>query len=173
MQRLQATTLHLAETTSARVVTLWRQVPDILTLEQFRSLASTVIARANAQGVALADVGLSAEVLRQLGKARTPLGIQPTPVQVDQERIAATIDRALALEDPEAELGRMARSEPLLTVATTVQTGMVQHGASGWTRGLSGGSCPLCVGWADGVVRPTSTRMVRHNGCDCIQQPNF
>lgn len=153
---------------------LWAAVEaGDLTLPRFRSLGASTIAQANQAGVQLADIGLTAEVTRQLRRPSSPVGLRPTPTQVDRVRIGAEIDRIVATQDPAPSLRSLARSEPFLTVATAVQAGMQRRGATGWTRRLSGASCPLCTGWADGVVRSAETRMVRHHGCDCIQSPVF
>jgi hypothetical protein len=186
VQQVQAASRRLAEATGNRLVALWSLVESgDLTTARFRQLASAAVASANMQGVSLADLGLTAEITRQLGRRAAPLGLLPTRTQTDQARIARNIDDIIGStpasatsaadlsESRKARLHRLGRSEPLLTVATAVQTGMARRDARGWTRGLSGGSCPLCVGWADGVVRSTETRMVRHVGCDCIQSPVF
>lgn len=144
-----------------------------LTVPRFRALGASLIAQANQAGVQLADMGLTAEVTRQLRRPTAPLGLRPTPVQVDRDRIAGGIDRIIAEPDPKGALARLGRSEPLLTVAATVQTAMVRRGATGWTRQLDNDPCKVCSGWADGVVRSTGTRMARHVGCGCIQQPVF
>lgn len=173
MQQVQTAARRLADRTSAEILALWAQLEaEEITPARFRSAAVVVIAQANAAGVTLADLGLAAEVARQLGRAARPLGLSDA-VAVDQARIGAGVDQAASGDSPPAALDRLARSEPLLTVANGVQLAMVAHGAAGWTRMLTGTSCPLCTGWADGVVRPAQTRMARHVGCDCIQAPVF
>lgn len=175
MQKTQQAARRLADQTRATVVALWaRQTAGEITSAQFRTLAAAAVAQANTAGVTLADVGLAAEVTRHLRRSVAPLGLTPTDVQVDQDRMARDIDRITARTlEPEDQLGDWASSEPHLTVAATVQRAMPRHGIERWTRGLSGGSCPKCTGWADGVARPTSVPMARHVGCDCIQQPVF
>lgn len=186
MEQVQAASRRLAEATGDRLAALWALVEaDLLTLARFRALAATLVTRANAQGVALADMGLTAEITRQLGRRAAPLGLRPNRAAVDMRRILADIDRIIAntpvsattpeevMESRQDQLRRLGRSETLLTVANAVQDGMARRGAQGWTRGLSGGSCPLCTSWADGVVRAATVRMARHPGCDCIQLPQF
>jgi hypothetical protein len=186
VELVQAVAGRLAERTAAGVVALWEQVEaGALSEERFRSLASAMIATANAAGVTLADLGLTAEVTRQTGVSSRPLGLRTDRVQADQVRIAAGLDSVLAeqpsragtpellAESRRARLAQFARSEPLLTVASSVQVAMQRHGASGWVRQTAGKSCPLCSDWDDGVVRPTTVRMARHNGCDCLQAPIF
>lgn len=175
MQATQSATRRLAEGTRAAVLGLWALVAEgEISVDQFRTLAAAEVASANTAGVNLADIGLAAEVTRQLRRITSPIGLGAPDVAVDQARMARDIDRTIAsTDDPGPLLGDWAASEPYLTVANTVQAGMALHGFEGWTRGLSGASCPTCLGWADGVVRPVSVSMIRHPGCDCIQLPTF
>lgn len=157
---------------------LWALQRDgTLTLAQFKSRATAEVAKANAAGVGLADIGLAAEITKALGTPTAPLGLEPDDVQLDQDRMADNIDRILNGdwddEDPSDALGDWAASEPYLTVATSVQRGMAAHGIERWVRVLTGTSCPVCVGWADGIARSVDTPMARHIGCDCIQAPVF
>lgn len=168
MQATQQAANRLAERTRTDVVALWALG---LSRAQFRTRAAALIARANTAGVQLADIGLAAEITRVLRIPTPPLGLIPTAVQVDQDRIVRDIDRITAYDDPEGELGNWAASEPHLTVATAVQEGMRRRGIERWVRQLSGTSCPLCTGWADGIARSVETPMARHFGCDCLQVP--
>ena len=63
MERTQATSLALADRTSAQVGSLWDRVGDGLTVSQFQRLAAQVIAQANAQGVALIDLEVKGRLL--------------------------------------------------------------------------------------------------------------
>lgn len=186
MEQTQIAARQLADHTGQRVAALWSLVErGELTAAEFRRLAATAVAAANARGVTLADLGVTAEVIRQLRRPTRPLALRPTAAQLDQRRIARDIDRILdkhpaiadtperLAESREDRLSAWAASEPLLTVATTVGIAMTRRRVGGWTRRLLGDSCPLCIGWADGVVRSPTTRMARHPGCDCIQQPQF
>lgn len=174
MDLAQTASLRLADQTETAVLTLWAQVAaGSATVAEFRQEASALIAAANVAGVTIADIGLAAEVTRQLGTPTGPVGLQPSPQQVDQGRIAAGLDTVLATNDPAKTLAGFVRSEPLLTVATAVQTGMARHGASGWVRATDSDPCKLCSGWADGRTRSVDTHMARHVGCACIQQPVF
>lgn len=175
MERTQIAANRLADDTRTKVTGLWVLVQNgRLTRSQFRTQASAAVARANTAGVSLADVGLAAEITRQLRTPTPPLGLLPNDVQVDQDRMGDDIDRITGrVDDPTGELGDWAASEPLLTVATANQEAMRRRGIDRWVRVLSGTSCPLCTGWADGIARSTDTPMARHVGCDCIQQPIF
>jgi hypothetical protein len=172
MERTQQASNRLADRTRTEILSLWALVvAGEITRPAFRTRASAAVARANTAGVQLADIGRAAEITRQLRRPTPPLGLRPNRLQVDQSRMARDIDRITTLKDPSDSLGQWARSEPLLTVATAIQVAMSARGVEGWTRRLSGASCPLCTRWADGQTRPTSVSMVRHPGCDCIQQP--
>lgn len=176
MKRTQAAARRLADRTASAVMRLWAFVEaGEITVDEFRRLAAQLVAAANAAGVMLADIGLAAEVMRQIGRPARPVGLTD-PVAVDQTRIGRSLTAAIDTPSGEAaaaRLERVVRSEPLLTVANAVQAGMIAHGAIGWTRQLTGTSCSLCTSWADGRVRPPTVRMARHLGCDCIQAPVF
>lgn len=176
MEQAHRANNRLADTTANQVGTVWAQVEQgDLDLGGFRAAAPVIVARANTRGVALADLIIASEATRQLRRPVPPLGLRPTRAQVDQERMRAEIDRILDLhpdDSPASGLTEWARSEPLVTVATAMQLGLRLRGAW-WVRSLTGTSCPLCTGWADGRARPPTVRMGRHRGCDCLQQPVF
>lgn len=155
-----------------------------LTPDEFLAIASAAIARANAQGAALADIGLTAEVVRQVRHPARPLGLGANPLALDQARIADALRTAIADQQAEQDveqaaaaqrnrIAQTARSEPLVTVANATQAGMRHRRAHGWVRELDLNACKVCEGWADGVVRSVDTHMARHLGCGCIQQPVF
>lgn len=186
MEATQSASLRLSEAVRDRIEGLWdlHETGEI-SLNDFRAAGVSLVAQANTAGVQLADIGLAAEVVRQLNRPASPLGLSPSRVQVDPDRISRDIARIINSVTPETvafadvpearrtRLGEWARTEPLLTVATATQAGMVARGAEGWIRRLDSDPCRLCIGWADGVVRAPTTRMKRHNGCGCIQQPVF
>lgn len=173
MEQVQTASLRLADRTATQVETLWAQhEADRLTETQFLAMASELIARANASGVALVDLGLSAEITRQLRRVHRALGLTPEPQQIDRARISDTLSDVLATEGP-GRLGFTAASEVLLTVSTTVQLGMAERGATGWKRQTDANPCQVCVRLADGTIRSIATPMRRHNKCGCIQQPVF
>jgi hypothetical protein len=185
VEQVQTASLRLADAVQERIARLWAlQEAGEMPLGEFRARAAALIAQTNAAGVQLADIGLAAEVTRQLRRPAAPIGLAPSPVQTDQRRILADIDRILdetpltvspgdLPESRSTRLGAWARTEPLVTVATAVQAGMQRRGAQGWVRQVDADPCRKCSEWADGVVRHPSTPMARHNGCGCIQVPVF
>lgn len=185
MDQVQAASQRLADGLANDVAAAWDSFESGgLSRREFEAVVVVLVARANQVGVQLADIGVTTEMIRQIRQPARPLGLAPTPVQVDTARIAADVDRILDATpitvSPEdlsssrrVRLADWSRTEPLLTVASTVQVAMAERGANGWVRQTDSDPCPLCVAWADGVVRSPSTRMKRHNGCACIQRPVF
>lgn len=184
MEQVQRAAATLADRAAATIDAMWDRVEDgALSVAQFRALAASVIAAANTQGVSLADLGVTAEALRQLRDA-APLGLTPEPVQVDQDRlsvalhriITADIDSAVTADEiaasRRARVTRFARDETLLTVATATQRALKERKA-GWVRRTDPNPCTICVNLADGKVRSANVAMARHKGCACLQQPVF
>lgn len=176
----------LADQASAQVSTAWVAFQEgRITEVMFVSIAAGVMARANARGVALADLAITVEASRQLRRLLPALGLAPTALQVDQGRLARSVRRVIdhvadaaeneaeRAESRRVRVVRLASDEALLTVATTNKVAMERRDAKGWTRQTDGSPCPLCADWADGVVRPVGTTMARHKGCACAQSPTF
>lgn len=176
MQRVQRASLRLADQTAERLGVLWDQhEAGTITAGAFRAAAAAVVARANAQGVQLVDIGVTAELARQVRRLEAPLGLQAEPVQVDQRRIADALERVAGADgpDPRARVARFGRDEALLTVATSTERAMKARKVERWVRVPDTSPCPICVSLADGIARTTSVTMRRHRGCGCIQQPIF
>lgn len=184
MEQVQAAALRQADEAERRILALWdRHEAGDIDRARFAALGASIVAQLNASGVQLADLGVTDEITRQLRRPTQPLGLQPDPVAVDQDRIAGNLsslaDEPIDAPDEQARLkrreriGALARSEPLVTVAGAVTTAMTSRDASGWTRRTDLDPCDACSRWADGVVRPAGTTMKRHRGCACIQQPVF
>lgn len=182
METAIAASLRLADRTSRSLATLWRQhETGVITTDRFVQQAAVVVAAANARGVALADLAVTAELARFLRETVAPLGLVPLEVQTDRTRIAAALERVIATDhgDTPAEVAesravrvaRFGRDETLLTVATSTQRALVAFGAAGWVRQTDPDPCPVCVGLADGKVRSNTIAMRRHKGCGCIQRP--
>lgn len=184
MEQTQRASERLAARAAREVETFWGQLQSgSISVELFRSLAATALIRANAAGVALADAGLAAELTRNISRPTRPLGIRPDSTQLDRRRVLAAIDRVLdeqldTIEDAaevaasrQVRLSALARSEPLLSVATAITVGMTRRGIPGWVRRTDSDPCSKCVEWADGIVRRPETPMARHKGCSCIQVP--
>ena len=151
-----------------------------ITEATFIALAAAAIARANARAVAVADLGIAAAILQATGESVGPVGVV---LESDQRRLRdavrsiltaeiASVDTETDLqESTAARLGRIGRAEPLSMAQTAMLTAMASQGVEGWTRQTGPDPCPLCVSWADGKVRPPTTRMARHHNCSCVARP--
>lgn len=184
MLKTQTASQRLADRAAQRLETLWARVETgRLTETGFKNLAAAVVAQANAQGVNLADLGVTAEVVRQRHRLVRPLGLLPEDVQVDQAHIAAALTRIIGTDhgttaeqvaqSRRQRVARFGSDQVLLTVATSTQRAMRAHKAHGWVRATDADPCPLCQRWANGRTYSTLTAMARHKGCSCIQSPVF
>jgi len=115
-------------------------------------------------------VGLAAEMMRLTRRRFRPLGLRPEPMQVDRARLGGALGQILADDNPAERLVRLARAEPLATVADASHKALRERRV-GWTRRVDADPCPLCASWADGKVRAATARMARHVGCACMAEP--
>lgn len=185
MTVLHARTVTLGRHAERNVLTLWRRhLAGDVSEQRFVRFSATVLAQANAQAVNLADLALTAALIRHLRDVVTPLGLQPEDVEVDLDRLSGVIGGVLdadivsattteAVETSRAaRLAVTARAEPQVTLQNAMTRAMTEREVPGWTRELSPGACPLCQSLAGDVLPPTA-HMVRHAGCSCVQTPVF
>lgn len=171
----QSTVATIRNSTDKQVLEAWRQYGlGRITQPQFVQLAAAIIARANGAAVAVADLALSAELLRVTGATHSPVGM--LPLAYDQPRLEKGVTSLLA--DAKAggditdRLTRFARTEPL-TAANDAYSRAVSTSApvTGWVRQMDGDPCQLCRWWwREGRVWPSSYAMPHHKGCDCTQR---
>ncbi len=186
MTILRARAGALATATEADVARLWQlRLVAGLSESRFLRFVGLAIVRANVAATSLADLVLTALVIRHLRQPVSPLGLVPTPAQIDVERLSeaartvlvtdvASIDTAEGLEESRARrLRRLARAEPLGTAQDSLQRAMAQRELAGWLRSTGPDPCERCRGWADGQVRAPTVAMKRHPGCTCEQVPQF
>lgn len=170
---------RLSDRTEAQIIKLWRRhVDGEFDVDRFIVLAAAVVARSNARAATTADLALTATIARQLGRMVGPVGIVDTSdQQVLRAAVRKVVDTEVQAENEElaesreVRLARLARNEPLVTATKAMGAAMAARGITGWIRKTDPDPCPLCVSWADGVVRPPTVPMARHIGCSCIQQP--
>lgn len=144
----------------------------IRTEAEFITVAAQIIAAANGQAVALADLSLAATLTLQLREPVVALGLLPP--KGDPERLAKGLETILVSKlDTAMQLGRLANSEPLTNAAAAYSEGIRSSPrVHGWTRGISGNACELCTWWArDGLVWPADHEMPTHKGCTCVPIP--
>ena len=163
-----------AASTEGDLVALWeRWEAGELTYEEFVALALVLLVRTRARAVALADVGLAADLSLATGEAVPTVGLPPEDDAPDLARTALLA--ALAAEayrrDPSAAVAVLARSQALEAVQeATVAAMREQPDVVGWTRVLNAGACELCRDLA-GDVLPVHADMYHHRGCGCSTRP--
>lgn len=175
---------RLAAETERQVTGLWDRVRDGQVDEDgFVRHSARTVNRANARATGAADQSVAADLRRQTGRPVRPAGIRP---QNEQGRLEGALRKIIGkdpegVDDPDeihqskrSRLGRLARNEPSTAAQNTTRKALDHHSeiTSGWVRTLAGpDNCPLCRKWADGKVRSTKVKMLRHPGCNCQQRP--
>lgn len=142
----------------------WRLVPELLAL---------VVATANAQGAAVAQLAFRA-YLEAHDAAPVAMAVASTSMPQDVERLTGAMRTILASDlETEMQLTRLAANEPLDAAASAYQAELdASPRVSGWRRQLESDACQLCQWWArDGRVWRTDHQMPRHPGCTCHQLP--
>lgn len=165
----------LGANTARDVLALFdRHKAGALSRREFIDSAALLILRANAQGVALAELSLSA-LLEAVG---APLPMPDELVDaghwLEEDRLMQAVAASLSIdEQAETRLERLARSEPVEATQRAFGRSMDRSEAvEGWTRDLEGGACQLCTWWwREGEIWPTSHTMPTHKGCECSQRP--
>lgn len=137
-------------------------------------LLGVIVATANAQGVAAAEL-VAGEWTDTLvtGIKRAPLD-KSLLSRLDDKRLNEAINKIFGGDDETmlARVLRLAESEPVQAAQQAMGAAIRSNGAEGWRRGLNEGACQLCEWWErDGEIWPADHDMPTHNGCMCIQIP--
>jgi len=156
----------VAETRAVAVFTRWES--GEVTDEEFVALATAVLRRECARGVALADVALATVLSVSQGSPVLPVALDLPGGHENQLRTAARATVAAGLTRD--AVGVLARSETLAASQDAYGEGMRRQGVPAWTRVLNGDACELCQDLA-GDVLPGHAEMYHHRGCGCTQQP--
>lgn len=175
---------RLASETEKRLQEAFRRYEaGTLSRETFVAVAATILLRARARGVALADIALTADAARALGNISAPLGLGLPEGDAERLRqsVATVLDqRVETASTPEQEresrlarLGRLARDSAAEATVWATREGMQRRDTRGWVRVTDPNPCPVCVRLADGIVRSPVVVMKRHTGCMCVQGSVF
>lgn len=171
----QGAVAKIRNSTEKQVLEAYRQYGlGRITQPQFVQLASAIVAQANNTATALADLSLSAELVRVTGTTHAPIGTLPKGY--DQARLAKGVTTLLedvaAGEDITDRLRRFASSEPLTAATNTFSQGVSgSDSIEGWVRQMDGDPCQLCrYWWREGRVWDKDHRMPHHKGCACTQR---
>lgn len=156
-----------------RVLELLQDFEDgRISRRRFEAGFAAAISRSKVEATAFGDVAMAVAL------GVSPLGI---PANVgDQSRWVRASQTLLDFEPEtvedlsrsrQARVARVARAETATQVQDAMQVSMRGNGVDRWTRATEPEPCPLCTELADGVARPTTVRMARHEGCVCRQDP--
>ena len=169
--------VQLGDRADARIRALWQaHEQGRIGRDEFVDLAAVLIAQHRNRAVSAADVAVAVEIARQMGQPVTPVGLAAAD---DTDRLSRSVTTVLA-DDVEFDgddltrsrsdrLARLSRAETLKAGVVATQAAWLLQGPSdGWRRQTDRDPCPICVNWADGVVRPWTIRMARHTNCACI-----
>lgn len=143
-----------------------------ITTEEFILLATALLVRAKARGVALADLAAAAELSALRGITVPAVGL-PVPDGVEEATTLAVeemLTSASYVAGAAAAVAVLGRSQALAAVQEATLTAYREHGVSYWTRVVDSGACEVCIDLADGVM-PTTAAPWHHKGCGCSTQP--
>ncbi|MCB0944269.1 MAG: hypothetical protein KDB49_04260 [Mycobacterium sp.] len=169
IDQYQAATAGLADAVERRVLEIWAAFEDgSIDHDTAVALIASVLNRANATAVSLADAGVAAQIEAAIGTPTSVAGVAPVD---DSGRLINAVTTVLAAAKDErlVRLSRLARSEPLNTAQQAgVDAMQAQPLVEGWVRQLDGDPCQLCRWWSrDGRVWPKNHPFQRHPGCNC------
>lgn len=172
---LRDTIVQLSEQSEKRVLAVYRlYVAGKLSRDETATAIANIIAAANGQAGAVADLAMTSEVFAQIGE---PVPVATGRVPDDTSRLTEAAQTALevaeASEVPEAIIARLGRCEPLERAAASYSDAMVRTGRTkGWVRDRSANCCELCEWWwRNGRIWPAEHPFQHHKGCTCTPKP--
>jgi hypothetical protein len=134
-----------------------------ISVGDFLSAASTLIAGANTHATLLSDVFM-AGLLRH-----EPLGLG----RPDDEpaRIAIALNMVIGeTETPLPRINRIAKSEPLSAAQGTNRRVLIEHDVEHYVLDVADDPCGLCRA-LDGKPWPVAKPAIQHPGCTCLVLP--
>ncbi len=173
---------RLAQQTEWRIEGAFqRYEAGTLDKEAFVAVAATLLLRARARGVTLADIAVSVDATRALGQIAAPLGLAVPDGEGERlhRAVRTVLDQQVETpktpeemsESRRARLKRLARDSAAEATVWATNLAMGGQGATGWVRMTDPDPCPVCQSLADGVIRSPLVMMKRHTGCMCVPQP--
>lgn len=164
---------RLAEMTAAQLVRLAeRHAAGELSDELFEASAVSILVRAQARGVAVADVAAAAEVGAMRGTVLATLGldVREDAAEHAREELRAARARPEWEADPATAATVLASAVTLAAVQEATQRAYREHRVGYWTRVVESGACEVCTDLRDGVM-PASAEPWFHRGCGCSTRP--
>ena len=183
---LRTALVALRGLTLADVASAWRLVEVERLAETcalFGAVAAAVLLRGQRSAVRLADVWAA----RLFGRPTTGLDPAPftglrgtdAPPGAVLASSGAYVAYGLALgHEPDLALVSGLYRAQRLTSTEVTRAGTeaaaelaAAEGSPGWRRHVGPGACPVCVGLADGSIRPCDERVAGHPHCSCVGVP--
>lgn len=172
---------RLADRTEQELVAAYdRYTRGALDKESFLVLAAVVLGRARTRGINLADVTLTAGLIRALRRRDAPLGLVLPDGDLDRlsEAAGTILGDHLANAGGGKDLGaarrarfaRLGRDSAAEAAVWGMRLAMITREIPGWVRVTDANPCRVCSNLADDVVRSPNVVMKRHTGCCCVQQ---
>ena len=169
--------VNLGDTTEAKVLKVYALMDaGKLTYIEAVGVMSTLIGKAQARAVALAETSLAAELtLRTL----TPVAVVATSVAPNMTKVRGAVRVVLATTastpDPAGRIARMVRGITYKAASDAYSEGISKSAlVEGWSRGLEPDACQMCRWWwREGRVWPSSHVMPAHSGCTCFPVPEL
>lgn len=167
--------VKLGDTTEEKVLAVYRLF-DAGDLSRFDAIAlmSTLIGKAQATAIVLAESSLAAELILSTAEA---VPVVATAVRGDvvavRQAVITTLGTAATTPDIEGRIARMARGITYRAAADAYSDGVKKSPRTeGWIRDLEPDACQMCTWWwREGRVWPKDHPMPTHPGCTCAPKP--
>jgi hypothetical protein len=165
----QQANAQAAKTTVLTLLSAWAMAE--VTPDEFTTMSTNAILRANARAVVLADLGLTGLLSAMLKTPLPHLGMSLPATEVERVEAAVQTTMSGSADDYPVRFGRLASAEPLETGRRAWHEALQVQGVEGWTRKASPTACAQCRGLADGSVIPINRKMADHPNCTCVAMP--
>lgn len=166
-EQLDAIAEHTADSTGMLLAALDAGEIDA---DTFLELASVLVLLGAAQGYRLAQLSLTAQLVRLGVPDPFPSRLPELDAAAREPAIRRQLRAALDADSPPERVRMAARSETIAGAQDGYERAIPRaRGAiTGWTRGLNYGACELCTWWSrNGRKYPADHTMPTHKGCLC------
>lgn len=162
----------LGDTTVSKVLdVLGMHREGMLSEQETLAVLTTLVGKAQAQAIVLAESSLAAELTVASG---VPVPIVPTALQAHPVAVQQALATTLAFDgDITDRMERVVRGITYKAASEAYSDGVKRSPlVRGWVRDLEPDACQMCVWWwRDGRVWPKDHPMPTHTGCTCSPKP--
>lgn len=172
MSGYEETIRQLGQSAERILIQLWQAVEEgRLPVADFPEVAARILAVANEQGRAAAEIAFNGYMTAATGQVRVPAAVPVVDNTARLTKALATI--AASDQDTLMQLARIANAEPLEAAARRFSESIrADRRVKGWVRQLEPNACQLCVWWwREGRTWPKEHPMPTHKGCTCHPLP--